>query len=151
TLSPAEAAEFHLPLSSAPYGLYITGGLGNLVPKIATVKSLKVGPLSFGDATFLVLANDLGNGISGVLGQNLYRVLDVEFDFANGVMRFFRATDCGRGSLAYWANATGQPVSVLDLQERDPSNAHLLGTVQVNGYAVNAIFDTGAPTSSLSL
>jgi len=151
TLSPAEAAEFHLPLSSAPYGLYITGGLGNLVPKIATIKSLKVGPLSFGDATFLVAANDLGNGISGVLGQNLYRVLDVEFDFANGVMRFYHATDCARGSMAYWANATAQSVSVLKLEERQRSNPHLLGTVLVNGHAINAIFDTGAPTSLLSL
>ena len=151
TLSPAEAAEFKLPLSAAPYGAYITGGLGNLVPKIATIKNLEVGPLSFGQATFLVAANDLGNGISGVLGQNLYRVLDVEFDFANGSMRFYHATDCGRGSMAYWANATGQSVSALNLEERERSNPHLLGTVRVNGHVITAIFDTGAPTSLLSL
>lgn len=151
TLSPAEAAEFHLSVSPAPYGAYITGGLGNLVPKIATVKSLSVGPLSFGAATFLVAANDLGNGISGVLGQNLYQVLDVEFDFANGVMRFYHATDCDQGSMAYWANATGQSVSVVNLEERERSNPHLLGTVRVNGHVIHVIFDTGAPTSLLSL
>lgn len=151
TLSPAEAAEFKLPLSEAPYGAYITGGLGNLVPKLATVKDLRVGPLSFGAATFLVAANDLGNGISGVLGQNLYRVLDVEFDFANGAMRFYHASDCGRGSMAYWAEATGQSVSVINLEERERSNPHLLGTVRVNGHVIHAIFDTGAPTSLLSL
>jgi len=151
TLSPAEAAQFNLPLSAAPYGAYITGGLGNLVPKIASVRSLSVGPLSFGAATFLVAANDLGNGISGVLGQNLYQVLDVEFDFANGVMRFYHATDCDQGSMAYWAKATGQSVSVVNLEERQPSNPHLLGTVRVNGHVIHAIFDTGAPTSLLSL
>lgn len=151
-LSPAEATEFDLPLHSAPPGLYVTGGMGDLYPRIATVKSLRLGPLSFPhSATFLVLADDLGGGISGVLGQNLYQVLDVEFDFANGVMRFVRATHCGQQPLAYWANATGQSVSVLDLEERDPANAHLLGTVRVNGHTVNAIFDTGATTSVLSL
>ncbi|MGB6487092.1 MAG: retropepsin-like aspartic protease [Steroidobacteraceae bacterium] len=109
-LSPAEAAEFKLPLSPAPRYLYVSGGLGNLYPKIATVSSLRVGPISFpGSAKFLVLANDLGNGISGALGENLYRVLDVEFDFANGVMRFFSVANCGQRSLAYWTKATGQP------------------------------------------
>jgi tetratricopeptide (TPR) repeat protein/predicted aspartyl protease len=151
-LSPAEATEFKLPLSSAPHGFYVMGGLGNLYPKIATVEKLRLGPLSFGgDAKFLVIANDLGNGISGVLGQNLYKVLDVEFDFADGAMRFFTPSHCGGQPLAYWANTTGQPVSVLDLQPRDPTNAHLLGAVMVNGHAVNVIFDTGAPTSMLSL
>lgn len=150
-LSPAETAEFKLPLSSAPHGMYIEGGLGNLFPKMATVKNLKVGPLSFpGNAKFLVGANDIGNGISGVLGENLYWVFDVEFDFANGVMRFFRPMHCGGRPLAYWANATGQSVSVVELEERNRYSPHLLGTVQVNGYSINAIFDTGAPTSILS-
>lgn len=151
-LSPAEATQFNLPLSPAPHGFYVVGGLGNVFPKIATVKSLRVGPLSFpGNARFLVLANDLGNGISGALGQNLYRVLDVEFDFANGVMRFFKVTNGGRQPLAYWANTTGQSVSMLALEARDRYSTHLLTTVQVNGHAVNAILDTGATTSMLSL
>lgn len=151
-LSPAEATEFNLSLSAAPPGLYVTGGLGDLYPKIATVRNLRLGPLSFSrSAIFLVMANDLGDGISGVLGQNLFQVLDVEFDFANGVMRFFRVKNCGQRPLAYWAEATGQSVSVLDLEQRDPGNPHLLATVQVNGHAVHAIFDTGATTSMLSL
>jgi len=151
-LSPAEAAEFNLPLSPTPHGYYITGGLGTLRPQIATVKDLKLGPLSFhGNAIFLVGANDIGDGIAGVLGQNLYQALDVEFDFAGGMMRLFTATDCRNGFLAYWARGSHQSVSVLDLQERDSWHRHLLGTVQVNGQTVHAIFDTGAPTSWLSL
>lgn len=42
--SPAEAGEFKLPLSSAPHGPYVTGGLGNLFPRIATVNNLRAGP-----------------------------------------------------------------------------------------------------------
>jgi tetratricopeptide (TPR) repeat protein/predicted aspartyl protease len=151
-LSPAEVAEFKLPLSSAPYGMRILGGLGNLVPKVATVKTLQVGPLSFPSNTiFLVGANDIGNGIAGVLGENVYRFLDVEFDFGNGVMRFFRSTDCGGQLLAYWTTATGQSVSIIHLEPRTDYRPHLLGTVRVNGYRINAIFDTGAPSSVLSL
>ena len=151
-LSPAEAGEFKLPLSPAPRYLFVSGGFGNLYPKITAVNNLRVGPISFpGSAKFLVVANDLGDGISGALGENLYRVLDVEFDFANGVMRLFSVTNCGQRSLAYWTKATGQSVSVLDLEARNPSWPQLLGTVQVNGHTVNAIFDTGAKTSVLSL
>lgn len=46
-LSPAEATEFNLPISRAPNGLYVTGGLGDLYPRIATVRELRLGPLSF--------------------------------------------------------------------------------------------------------
>ncbi|HJS89592.1 MAG TPA: aspartyl protease family protein [Steroidobacteraceae bacterium] len=150
-LSPAETTEFKLPLSSAPHGMRIEGGLGNLIPKMATVKDLRIGPLSFpGNAKFLVGANDIGWGIAGVLGENLYWVFDVEFDFANGVMRFFRPMHCGGRPLAYWANASGQSVSVIELEPRSRYSPHLLGTIEVNGSTINAIFDTGAPTSILS-
>lgn len=152
TLSPAEATQFKLPLSDTPMGYYITGGLGNLHPQIATVKSLKLGSLSFPrGAVFLVGANDIGNGIAGSLGQNLYRVLDVEFDFANGVMRFFQSINCRGAFLAYWAASAPQSVSVLDLEERGEQDPHLLGPVLVNGHSLTALFDTGSATSILSL
>lgn len=151
TLSPAEAAEFKLPLTWAPPGYFISGGLGNLQPKVATIKSLVIGPLALHQAVFLVGANDLGEGIAGVLGENLYEVRDVELDFANGVMRFIQPTHCDGHSLAYWAAGTGQTASVIGLQPRNVWRPQLLGTVEVNGQEINAIFDTGATTSFLSL
>jgi tetratricopeptide (TPR) repeat protein/predicted aspartyl protease len=151
-LSPAEAAQFKLPLSSPPFGLYVAGGLGNLEPQVATVKSFALGPIALpGPAIFLVGANDLGDGIAGVLGENLYRVLDVEFDFADGMMRLIQPAHCSGQILAYWAIRTGQSVSILNLEPRNAAWPHLLGTVRVNGHRIRAIFDTGATTSFLSL
>lgn len=151
TLSPAEATEFKLPLSSTPREYRIFGGLGDLHPSVATVKTLTLGRLSFSNAKFLVGANDIGHGIAGVLGENLYLVFDVEFDFANGMMRFIRASHCSRKPLAYWAAGTGQPVSAVQLQGRFASVPQLRTTVQVNGHDVYAVIDTGTRTSFLSV
>lgn len=150
-LSPAEATEFKLPLTWAPPGYYISGGLGDLQPKIATVKTFRLGSLSFPNAYFLVGANDIGGGIAGVLGENLFQVLDVEFDFAGGVMRLIEPAHCDGHSMAYWAQGTGQAVSVLDLEQRNAMRPQLFATVQVNGHTIHAVFDTGATTSFLSL
>lgn len=148
-LSPAEATQFKLPLSATPRDYRILGGLGDLHPSVATVKTLTLGRLSFSNAKFLVGANDLGNGIAGVLGENLYLVFDVEFDFANGMMRFIRASNCSQRPLAYWG--AGQPVYAVQLQGRDMWMPQLRTTVQVNGHDVYAIIDTGASTSFLSV
>lgn len=150
-LSPAEATEFALPLSSAPPDYRISGGFGDLRPRVATVKTLTLGRLSFANAKFLVGANDLGDGIAGALGENLYLVFDVEFDFANGMMRFIRASHCSRRPLAYWAAASGQPVSAVQLQGRNMWTPQLRTTVQINGHDVYAIIDTGASASILSV
>lgn len=150
TLSPAEATEFKLPLSSAPNGYRIIGGFGDLHPSVATIKTLTLGRLSFSNAKFLVGANDLGDGIAGALGENLYLVFDVEFDFGNGMMRFIRASHCPRQPLAYWAAGTGQHVSVVQLQGRDMWLPQLRTTVQVNGHDVYAIIDTGASSSFIA-
>jgi tetratricopeptide (TPR) repeat protein/predicted aspartyl protease len=148
-LSPAAAAEFNLPLSDAPAGYYVSGIGGSFVPRIATAKTFSVAGISGHDAAFLVGNNDFGGGIAGILGQNIFRIADVDFDFANGVLRFVKPQHCGDAVLAYWA--TAQAVGVVDVDWTSMQRTHLIAKAAVNGHNIHVLFDTGAWRSILSL
>jgi len=148
-LSPVAAAEFKLPLSDAPFGYYVSGIGGSFVPKIATAKTFSVAGLNGHDAEFLVGNNAFGGDIAGILGQNIFRIADVEFDFANGVLRFVKPQDCGDDVLAYWAKT--QPIAVVRVDWTSAQRPHLIAKAAVNGRNIHVLFDTGAWRSILSL
>jgi tetratricopeptide (TPR) repeat protein len=148
-LSPAAAAEFKLPLSWAPPGYYVSGIGGLLVPKIATAKTFSVAGITANDALFLVGDNDFQGDVVGILGQNIFRITDVDYDFADGVLRFVKPQHCGGTMLAYWA--TTQPVGVVDLHWSSEQRPHLIGKAAVNGHDIEVVFDTGSSHTILSL
>ncbi len=148
-LSPVAAAELELPLSDAPPGYYVSGIGGSFVPRIATAKTFSVAGLSGHDAEFLVGNNAFGGDIAGILGQNIFRIADVEFDFANGVLRFVKPQHCGDDVLAYWANT--QPISVVRVDWTSAQRPHLIAKAAVNGRDIHVLFDTGSWRSILSL
>lgn len=149
-LSPAAAAHYNLNLTYAPAGYLVTGVGGFVQPKLATVKSFSVGGMPPHEAQFLVGDNDFGGGIAGIVGENLFHVADVEYDFANGTLRFIQPHDCKKTVLAYWAADT-QPVSTVDLDWITDDNPFLIGNAQVNGRTVRVLFDSGSAQSILSL
>jgi tetratricopeptide (TPR) repeat protein/predicted aspartyl protease len=148
-ISPAGAAQFKLPVGNAPFGLYVTGFGGGEIPQLATASTFAVAGFSVHNATFLVDNNDLGGGNVGLLGQNLFRIADMDFDFADGALHFVRPQHCGGQVLAYWAKA--QPVTAIDLHWTSSQQPHLIGEVSMNGRDVEALFDTGTPRTILSL
>ena len=148
-ISPAAAAQFKLPLSAAPPYAYVNGVGGGFIPQIATAKTFAVAGVTAHDAQFLVGNNDLGGGIAGLLGQNLFRIMDMEYDFANGVLRFAKPEHCGDEDLAYWA--TTQPVAVVDLHWTSERQPHLLARASVNGHDIEVLFDSGSGRTILSL
>ena len=148
-LSPAAAAQFKLPLTYAPPGLYVNGVGGAFTPQIATAKTFTVAGISARNAEFLVGNNDLQGGIAGLLGQNLLRIADVDYDFADGVLRFVKPQHCGGVTLAYWA--AGQPLGAVDLHWTSVERPHLTAAAAVNGHKIGVMFDTGSARSILSL
>jgi tetratricopeptide (TPR) repeat protein len=148
-LSPAAAEQFKLPLSYAPPYYRVSGIGGSILPRIATAKTFSVAGISAHDAQFLVGENDFQGGIVGLLGQNLFRVADVDYDFADGVLRFVKPQHCGDETLAYWA--AGKPVGTVDLHWTSRQRPHLLGKAAVNGRDIEVMFDTGSPRTILSL
>ena len=149
-LSPAAAAQFKLKLTYAPPGYYVTGvGGSSVLPQVATVKDFRVAGINGHNAEFLVGVNDFQDGIAGILGQNIFRVMDVEYDFADGLLRFVRPQHCGGKILAYWA--TTQPVGMVSLESSFETQTDAIAQAAVNGHRISVIFDSGASRTILSL
>ncbi len=150
-LSPAAAAQFKLPLSYAPLGYVVSGMGGTVAPQIATAKTFTVAGITAHDAKFLVGDNDFGGEEVGLLGQNLFRITDMEFDFADGVLRFVKPQHCGSAVLAYWAASNPESIGEVDVRWTSTDQPDLLGKASVNGHDIQVLFDTGSPRSILSL
>ena len=145
-ISPGSAAELSLKLSSAPPGFYVTGVGGDASMSIATAKDFGLGRSTLHNIEFLVGGSEVGS--TGLLGQNVLGLADVEYDLANAAIRLFQPKNCPHTILAYWAG--DKPFSLLDIEERDDNQYHTLGTVILNGVKIRALFDTGAPVSMLT-
>lgn len=149
-LSPAAAAQFKLPLTYAPPGYYVTGvGGSSVLPQIATVKDFTVAGITGHNAEFLVGVNDFQGGIAGILGQNIFRITDVEYDFADGVLRFVKPQHCSGTILAYWA--AGQPLGIVSLEWTTEKQTSAIADAAVNGHGIKVLFDSGSSRTILSL
>lgn len=148
-ISPASAAELHLPSSPAPFGMYVTGVAGSADVRIANASTFTLAGIPLHDVKFLEGGSEMGSGSVGLLGQNVLHLADVEYDLAQGVVRLMKPKDCGNRTLAYWVPGGGN-YSVMDIQHTEPDR-HTKGVAYVNGARIVVEFDTGAGPSMLSL
>jgi len=146
-LSPAAAAEFNLKVYSLPFHLYLEGVGGRAQASAARVKDFKLGAIPIPNLEFIVGGNDFPS-VSGLLGQNVLSISDVEYDLAKGVIRLIRPHDCQKTDLAYWAPT--EPHSYIDIERITDAGFHTIGSAYVNGVKMKVAFDTGA-TSMLTL
>ncbi len=146
------AVQYHLPLTSVVAGdaYYVAGMGGSERAAVTTVKSFEfLGARVPKAVEFLVVSQSPGGSSVGLLGQNVLRIADTEYDLANGIVRFFKPIDCEHQPLAYWAVST--PYSYVELKSLDTLQSHLRTTAMVNGHRITVAFDTGSPRSYLSL
>jgi tetratricopeptide (TPR) repeat protein/predicted aspartyl protease len=150
TLTPEAAADLKLHLEPAPVWFAMTGIGGESRAWLTRVDTFTLVSLTVPKVEFIVAGNDLAGGAVGVLGQNVLRIIgDVEYDLANGVIRLFRADDCRKAALAYWAS--DKPYSVVDIAQATPERPYTTGTALLNGAKIRVRFDTGASASMLTL
>jgi predicted aspartyl protease len=147
-LSPSSAVEHGLRLTPAPFNFHLLGIGGEAAISVATVKTFTLADTAIPNVEFLVGGSEPGGG-SGLLGQNVLGLADVEYDLANGVIRLMRAHGCADRALAYWA--VSKPFSIMEISGDSLASKHTAGAAFVNGVKIRAIFDTGAATSVLSL
>jgi tetratricopeptide (TPR) repeat protein len=150
-ITPASAARFKLKLRPAPFNFTMTGVGGTAEVSLTTVDEFTFANVPIPRVEFVVGGSEHGNGIVGLLGQNVFnRIADVEYDLANGAIRLMRPGDgCRKADLAYWA--TSVPYSVIDIAWATAASPHTKGTAFINGIQIRVMFDTGASTSMLSL
>jgi tetratricopeptide (TPR) repeat protein len=148
-ISPAKAAELKLRLEPLPQGLQV-GGLGGQVDAhVATVKEFVLVNFKIPRVEFIVGGSEPGEGLSGLIGQNLLRVDDIEYDLANGAIRLMHPEGCRKTELAYWAGT--QQYSVMDINWATAQEPFTTGTALLNGVKIRVVFDTGAAASFVSL
>ena len=146
-ISPGSAAELGLRLEPAPAGFYIMGIGGKAGISVATIKEFKLAGASLHNVEFMVGGSEFG--ATGLLGQNVLRLGDVEYDLAHGAVRLMRSKGCGNVNLAYWHG--DKSFSMLETVPTTPAAPHTVGTVILNGVRLRATFDTGAGLTMLSL
>ena len=152
TLTQAAVEQFHLPYNSFQE-LYVTGVGGRELARVVRVRKFNlVGIKTWDDVDFVVAGSGFGGQAVGLLGQNVFRIADVEYDLANGVIRLVRPKgDCRHTNLAYWAQAAAKPYSVLDIDSPTVRQPHTLSVAYLNGVKIRVMFDTGAHLSLLNL
>ena len=154
-ITPANAAQLHLSLHSAPFNIRISGVGGEAGVSVATV-TLGLAGQTLPQADFMVGGGETGSGVIGVLGENLLGLGDGDYDLANGVIRLLKPENCHDAALAYWdrtGNYSVVPLEALNgsLWLRGGLTPIAVGEAYVNGAKIRVMFDTGASTSMLSL
>jgi predicted aspartyl protease len=86
--------------------------------------------------------DDFGDDTAIVLGNDYLQQFDVEFDFQSNAVRVYRAMECERARLAYWARALEVP-----LEQGDKVRL----AITINGKPVRALLDSGAGRSLLGM
>jgi tetratricopeptide (TPR) repeat protein/predicted aspartyl protease len=147
-LSPASAAE--LKLRMLPSHIEIRGITGSTGASIATVKEFTLAGVPIHNVEFIVGGSQPGRAV-GLIGQNVFRLADVEYDLAHGAIRLLKAIDCEKNTLAYWATQSGQAYSVMEIAWATEAAPHTAGTALLNGVRIHVLFDTGSAFSTLSL
>lgn len=150
-LSPASAAQYklHVDHNRLP-GFYFKGVGGNVEAAVTTVKTFTVFNVPLHNVDFIVGGSEVGQNTVGVLGQNLLRVADVEYDLGQGAMRLFRPTGCRKATLAYWVKP-GTSYSEMQIEQPTPRQPHTVGLGYLNGAKIRITFDSGAATSVVGL
>jgi tetratricopeptide (TPR) repeat protein len=150
TMSRDAADRYHLSVGSlSSRAFYIQGLGGSERAEVATVDKFEFLGVTLQKVQFIVINQNGQGNLAGLLGQNLLRVSDVEYDLSNGAVRFIKPVGCNDQPLAYWAvNTTYSSVKLRYTDSREPQ---LRTDVMINGHHMTAEFDTGAGRSVLSL
>lgn len=82
-------------------------------------------------------------GVDFVLGDDFFRMVDIEFDYAKGVIRLFQPEGCDGRALGYW-----DPKAMQLPMERD---SKIVVPIKVNGRSARALLDSGASSSMVAL
>jgi tetratricopeptide (TPR) repeat protein/predicted aspartyl protease len=135
--------------STAPFGLMVQGVAGQKRDARAMrADQFTYAGIGFRNTDFILLGR-IDSDLVGNIGENLMGPFDVEYDFANGVMRYFKAEGCSYDTnLAYWSK--GMVLSRVSII--DPTKI-LLGVItnaKVDGHTIRVAWDSGSSLSVIS-
>jgi tetratricopeptide (TPR) repeat protein len=150
-VTPAAVSEFQLHIDPRYQSLFVRGAGGSEVAQVARADTFTLLNNTFSKVDFVVAGSYFAPGAVGLLGQNVFRIADVEYDLANGAIRLAQPKDCRNTPLAYWADAQHKEVSTLDIDFATAHEPHTSGVAYLNGEKIHVMFDTGAGVSQMTL
>jgi len=107
--------------------------------------NIDFGGLKASQMQFIIMPYRLPEGVSGTLSNDVLRVYDDEFDFANAKFNLFLQDHC-ESNLAYWTKDDHAEIPFkLDYV------GHIEFKVELDGQTIPAAFDTGSSRSTLEL
>ena len=145
TLSEAAARK----VGANPRGLsgFQIGGIGGYREAGAVALDLTLGVTTFRAEQFVVLpGEDDTNVPSALLGREFLLQHDLDFDLADGLLRFVRPVGCTDDQMVFW----NKPYSEAVLEDARTDRAEIRVKTFVNGHPVLALIDSGAPFSTIT-
>jgi len=149
-VTPDAVAAYGMKSSVAPFGMMVqgVGGQKRDIRAVAADNFTFAG-VGFRNTQFMIVGRIGGDGVAGNIGENLLGPFDVEYDFANGVIRYFKADGCGMdANLAYWSQ--GMAVSRLPLIDPTRLITQVVTNARIDGRLIKVTWDSGASLSVLS-
>ncbi|MBB6252467.1 retroviral-like aspartic protease family protein [Nitrospirillum iridis] len=144
----SKAAELDLPSFSGRNGEIIgVGGRSDI--QGTRIKTFTLGQHTVTDMP-LALAGERAIGradVVGLLGEDVFRKFDVEFDLAHDIINLYQPRGCGDAFLGFWSESA----LTADIRPLNPQNPEILLDVTLGGQPVKAALDSGATRSVLSL
>ncbi len=122
---------------------------GETKVEVAAVDDFKLGEVSAKGLQLSVAGErDFGEGVDVLLGEDFLRRFDVEFDLAHDAVRLYQPRDCNNVSLAYWTTEVTGEIEIMPVRDANPQ---ISMTVKINGKPIEAILDSGAYSSVLTM
>jgi predicted aspartyl protease len=138
------AAQLHLDLHPLSQEIEIYNAAGERFSAGVVVDSLKIGNNEAQHFHMLVRPKRSGETqVGGVLGPDLLKLFDVDFDFTARKLNLFSQDHC-EGKVVYWAKAYAA------LPFKLPDGGHITMTANLDGHDTQTTLDTGASTTFLS-
>ncbi|QJR09517.1 hypothetical protein DSM104443_00561 [Usitatibacter rugosus] len=120
------------------------GGFGGSTPIFVTnIEEMRIGE-SVRKNWRVRVAGEGAPPFDFILGDDFFRQVDLEFDYAKGVVRVFQPENCKSAFLGYW-DANAQVLPMLNDKQ------HVVVPIKINGREGRATLDSGAAGSLVSL
>ncbi|MBV9685639.1 MAG: retroviral-like aspartic protease family protein [Alphaproteobacteria bacterium] len=147
-LTPAAAQRVGTERSGVTLGREVHGITGDLPTAELDLRSFRIGGVEAPRRRVRIapieIVNDFTGPLDGVLGADTLSSFDIDLDLPGRRMILYREQSCAAAAPA-WA-----PPYARIAAGRSPSN-RLYFPVQLDGRTINALFDTGAQFSVLSM
>ena len=125
-------------------GQYASGVGGDSRVLVTRVQKLRIADAEVEGMRVRVIGERPIAGVDFILGEDFFKRVDVEFDYAKGAVRLYKPSPgCANAFLAYWdAKAIVVPLDNAD---------KILFPVTINGVKATAMLDSGASGTVISL